>query len=222
MASIEIRLRSSAHRLLRPMRGGCTDGSTPARELEAFIARLPAEPPRIEEIKSLVARPCDACARLILPGATEYEITFSSVVFALDRTCFAAWRAHTPARAPAAREPILVIEDEPDLATTYQRLFRRMNHDVVTATRGAEALRFAAANPVALVIVDLRLPDMDGIELVRVLRARPDPPVVIVVSGFTAQTAQDAALAAGAAGYVTKPFTVAALLALIHEALGAR
>jgi two-component system KDP operon response regulator KdpE len=156
-----------------------------------------------------------------MPGATEYEITFSSAVFALHRTCFAAWRAHTPARAPAARGPILVIEDEPDLAATYQRLLRRMNHDVITATRGADALRFAAANPVALVIVDLRLPDMDGIELVRVLRARPDPPVVIVVSGFTARTAHDAALAAGAAGYLTKPFTVVALLALIREVLGA-
>jgi DNA-binding response OmpR family regulator len=116
--------------------------------------------------------------------------------------------------------PVLVIDDEVDLLRTYERLLRRMGCDVITAERGQDGLAIAQSRHVALVVVDLRLPDIDGLALVRALRARPDPPPVIVITGFGSAETRQAALDAGAAGYLGKPFSVLAFAALLRNVLG--
>ncbi|HEY7366274.1 MAG TPA: response regulator [Methylomirabilota bacterium] len=115
---------------------------------------------------------------------------------------------------------MLVIDDEVDLLQTYERLLRRMGCDVITAERGQDGLAIAQSRHVALVVVDLRLPDIDGLALVRALRARPDPPPVIVITGFGSAETRQAALDAGAAGYLGKPFSVLAFAALLRNVLG--
>ncbi len=115
---------------------------------------------------------------------------------------------------------VLVIDDEVDLLQSYERILRRLGYDVVTAACGETGLSIAQAKDVALVVVDLRLPDMDGLDVVRAIRAGPDPPPVIVITGFASAATRHAALRAGAAGYLSKPFSVLALTALVRNILG--
>jgi DNA-binding response OmpR family regulator len=70
-----------------------------------------------------------------------------------------------------------------------------------------------------LVISDLRLPDGDGLDVVRAARAIVDPPAVIVVTGYPSEETRRAALAAGATTFLSKPFAAATLLAAIRSGL---
>jgi DNA-binding response OmpR family regulator len=122
-----------------------------------------------------------------------------------------------PRSASERAGPILVIEDEPDLLTSYERLLRRLHYEVITADRGTEGLRIARSQRIRLVVTDLRLPDMDGIALIRALRAVADPPPIIVASALDSRATRSAALAAGAIAYLTKPFSVSTLKTLIQD-----
>jgi DNA-binding response OmpR family regulator len=115
--------------------------------------------------------------------------------------------------------PVLIIDDEVDLLRTYERIVRRLGYEAVTAELGQTGLEIARSREVALVIVDLKLPDKDGFDIVRAIRAAPDPPPVIVVTGFASAATRRAALEAGAVGYLSKPFSVLALAALVRDIL---
>jgi DNA-binding response OmpR family regulator len=118
-----------------------------------------------------------------------------------------------------AHGPILVVDDEEDLISTYERLLRRKGYRVVTAgTRGA-GLAIVEREPLALLITDMRLPDGDGLELVRAVRRLPDSTPAIVVTGFGSEASRAAALAAGATGYLAKPFGTAAFVSLVQNTL---
>ena len=115
---------------------------------------------------------------------------------------------------------ILVVEDEADLVVTYDRLLRREGYRVVTAASLAEGLRAIESSKPALVISDLRLPDGDGIGIIRAARALDPPSPVIVVTAFASPAARDAVLASGASAYLAKPFPASALLRLVQDELG--
>ena len=114
---------------------------------------------------------------------------------------------------------ILVVEDEADLAVTYDRLLRREGFRVVTAASRGEGLKALESAPPALVIADLRLPDGDGLDILRAARARDPQVPVIVVTAFASRAARDAALASGASAFLSKPFPASALLRLVHDEL---
>src|SRR3972149_1540438 len=113
---------------------------------------------------------------------------------------------------------ILVVEDERDIADFIGRGLIRKGHEVDTARDGEEALAFARERGPDLVVLDLMLPGMDGIEVCRRLRAASDVPIIIL-------TARDSVadkvrgLDAGADDYVTKPFVFDELLARLRAAL---
>lgn len=107
---------------------------------------------------------------------------------------------------------VLVVDDEPQILRALTINLRARHYDVVTATTGAEALSVAAARPPDLVILDLGLPDLDGVEVVRGLRGWSTAPIVIL-SGRTGSADKVTALDAGADDYLTKPFGVDELLA---------
>jgi two-component system, repressor protein LuxO len=113
--------------------------------------------------------------------------------------------------------PILVVEDEPDLAVTYDRLLRREGYRVVTAGSQVEGLKVIEAAPPALVIADLRLPDGDGLDIVRAARAHTPQIPVIVVTAFASRAARDAARASGASAFIAKPFVASMLLRHVHD-----
>jgi DNA-binding response OmpR family regulator len=120
----------------------------------------------------------------------------------------------TPART------VLVVDDEADFVTTYRRLLGREGFRVVGATTRAAALTALAEEPFAVAIVDLRLPDGDGLDVVRHARGMPVPPCAIVVTGFASKNARQAAHRAGAAAFFAKPFEAAALTARVRELAG--
>jgi DNA-binding response OmpR family regulator len=114
---------------------------------------------------------------------------------------------------------VLVVDDEADFLATYQRLLRRQGCEVITATSRAAGLAALASQPPHLVISDLRLPDGDGLDVVRAARRGLRPPAVIVVTGYPSDETRRAALAAGATTFLAKPFVAAALLAAIRSGL---
>ena len=117
------------------------------------------------------------------------------------------------------RRRVLVVDDEADFIATYERLLRRQGYDVVTATSRERGLAALANESPDLVISDLRLPDGDGLDVVRAARdARLSMPV-IVVTGYPSDDIRRAAQAAGATAFLAKPFAAAVLLAAIRSSL---
>ena len=116
--------------------------------------------------------------------------------------------------------PILVVDDEADLVTTYERLLRRQGYRVVSAGSLRTGLRVIEAEPLSLVIADLRLPDGDGLDVVRAARALPTPLPVLVATGLASRAARQAALAAGATAFLAKPFATEAFSHLVSELMG--
>jgi DNA-binding response OmpR family regulator len=115
---------------------------------------------------------------------------------------------------------VLVVEDEVDLVATYDRLLKRHGVRVVAAGSREEGLAALDGGPFILVIADLRLPDGDGLDVVRAARTRPDAPPVIVVTGFASVQSRQQALTAGATAYLAKPFSTLALTSLIQGVIG--
>ena len=115
---------------------------------------------------------------------------------------------------------ILVVDDEPQILRALRINLRVREYDVYTAATGAEALQQAARHPPDLVILDLGLPDLDGVEVIQGLRGWTTAPI-IVLSGRADSTDKVEALDAGADDYVTKPFGMDELLARMR-AVGRR
>ena len=117
---------------------------------------------------------------------------------------------------------ILIVDDEADLVTTYERLLQRRGYRVVSAGSRLDGLLVVEREPLALVVTDLRLQDGDGLDIVRAARrTTPSPTPSLVVTGFASQASRAAALAAGASGYLAKPFAAAALVSLVENTLTA-
>ena len=114
---------------------------------------------------------------------------------------------------------VLTVDDEVDLLATYGRLLKRRGYRVVTATTCAEGLRALNAEAPKLVVADIRLPDGDGLDVVRAARATPGAPPVIVVTGFGSAAAKKDAMAAGASAFLAKPFSATAFLDLVEQLL---
>ncbi len=107
---------------------------------------------------------------------------------------------------------VLVVDDEPQILRALSITLKARDYDVVTAATGTEALAVAAAQPPDLVILDLGLPDLDGVQVVRDLRGWSAAPILIL-SGRSGSADKVTALDAGADDYLTKPFGVDELLA---------
>jgi two-component system KDP operon response regulator KdpE len=113
---------------------------------------------------------------------------------------------------------ILVVDDDPHLLRALRITLSARGYDVVTAADGATALAAASRTPPDLVILDLGLPDLDGVAVAEGLRGWSTAPI-IVLSARHAELAKVDALDAGADDYVTKPFGMNELLARIRAAL---
>jgi DNA-binding NtrC family response regulator len=121
----------------------------------------------------------------------------------------------------AATQPavaILVVDDEPIVVQSLGDWFRHDGYQVDTAANAKEALRLAAAKSYDIALVDIRMPGMDGLELMeRLLRECPDLTVIIITAYASVDTAVKA-LKAGAYDYITKPFDPEELSLLIRRA----
>ena len=116
------------------------------------------------------------------------------------------------------REKILVIEDEKSISRLICSVLRKQEYEVIQAWSGKEAMMLLSSACPDLVILDLGLPDMDGMEILRELRGWSGMPV-IVVSARSHERDKVDALDAGADDYLTKPFGGGELLARVRAAI---
>jgi nitrogen regulation protein NR(I) len=113
---------------------------------------------------------------------------------------------------------ILLIEDDPGIRDTLQRILVEEGHEVAVEERGDQGLARAAEDPFNVVISDVRLPGLDGLELVRQLHtARPRLPIILITAFGTTDTAIQATKL-GAYDYVLKPFDIPEILTLVGKA----
>ncbi|HEY2042654.1 MAG TPA: response regulator, partial [Jatrophihabitans sp.] len=107
---------------------------------------------------------------------------------------------------------VLVVDDEPQIVRALAINLRARRYEVDTAASGGEALLVAAKHPPDVVLLDLGLPDMDGVDVIAGIRGWLAVPI-IVLSGRIGGSDKVAALDAGADDYVTKPFGMDELMA---------
>jgi two-component system KDP operon response regulator KdpE len=113
---------------------------------------------------------------------------------------------------------ILIVDDEPNILATLAPLLRSRGYDVTTAMTGRAALESIERDAPDLIVLDLGLPDIDGVEVTRLVRDGRATPIV-VLSARGAEGDKVRALDAGADDYVTKPFGAEELLARVRVAL---
>jgi two-component system, OmpR family, KDP operon response regulator KdpE len=118
----------------------------------------------------------------------------------------------------APRPRVLVVDDEPQIVRALKVVLREAGFEAVPAETGAEALDHAAVRPPDAAIIDLVLPDIDGIEVTRQLREWSEMPI-LVLSAIGEESEKVRALEAGADDYVTKPFGTRELVARLQAAL---
>ncbi len=113
---------------------------------------------------------------------------------------------------------ILIVDDEPQIRTFLRISLNSYGYDVIEAVRGQDGIEKCATGSPALVVLDLGLPDMDGLDVIARIREWSKVPIV-VLSVRAGEAEKVAALDRGANDYVTKPFGIAELLARIRAAL---
>jgi len=118
-----------------------------------------------------------------------------------------------------APKRILVIDDDVAVRRSCERALNHVGYEVRTVATGREGLAQATRSDVDLVMADLRLPDLDGMEVVRSLRSRRPEVVVLVITGYGTVASAVEAVKLGVSDYLEKPFTPEELSKAVGEAL---
>lgn len=117
------------------------------------------------------------------------------------------------------RETILVVDDEREVGSLLREFLEREGFSVVVASTGEEARSALRSAPVALALLDLLMPDMAGVDLMREVLSVESPPEVVIITGHGTLDSAIAAVEAGASGYILKPVDLRRLRALIGKVL---
>ena len=118
-----------------------------------------------------------------------------------------------------AGQKILVVDDEPLVTRGCQRILTEAGYDVGVAATGQDGLTRAVSGRFDLVMADLKLPDVDGMEIVRALRRKRPEVAVIVITGYGSVPSAVEAMKLGAADYIEKPFAPEEITDAISRAL---
>jgi DNA-binding NtrC family response regulator len=114
---------------------------------------------------------------------------------------------------------ILVVDDEDIVRTSCSRTLSPEGYEIRLAKNGAEGLKMASEERFDLVLTDLKMPDMDGIEVLRIIKEQWPETAVIIVTGYQTVDTAVKAIKLGAYDYIEKPFTPDALITAVREAL---
>ena len=124
-----------------------------------------------------------------------------------------------PTPASPKSKTLLIADDEPNIRRVLQAIFIKDGYEVHVAENGVKALEWASANPVSLLITDLIMPDMNGVELIQKVKQRHPTAVAIVITAYaTIKTCVDA-MRYGASDYITKPFDMDEIRAVVKRAV---
>lgn len=123
------------------------------------------------------------------------------------------------AQATEQKVSILVIDDDPTLRDALKLVFESQGYDVEVAENGGDGIKMAAARLFRVAIIDLFLPDMLGLQAIKVIRAhQPEMPIILITGNGTQQAFTDARRL-GVVGILAKPFSPTDILQLICEVL---
>lgn len=117
------------------------------------------------------------------------------------------------------KQKILIVEDDEKLLAFLARLLSSKGYAPVKADRGSQAIRLASIARPDIVILDLSLPDCSGIEVLGQLKTMDEAIQVVILTGYGSQEAVRDAMERGAFDFLTKPFEVAELCAVIQRAI---
>ena len=123
------------------------------------------------------------------------------------------------AEAKPRHARILVVDDEPSMREFLTICLRRAGHEAEAAAGGEAALARLDAHRFDLVITDLTMPGLDGMELLRRVTLRPDPPLVVMITAFATTETAVQAMKLGAYDYLVKPFDVEQIQVVVRRAL---
>ena len=132
---------------------------------------------------------------------------------------FARRGNHLLERLMSDKPDILLVEDDTELSTVVSTRLRESGYDVRTAFTGPEALERVAEKVPDLVLLDIMLPEMDGLEVCRRLRADHPLLYILMITARTEEMDRVVGLEVGADDYVTKPFSLSELVARVRSAL---
>ena len=130
-----------------------------------------------------------------------------------------------PAAAPSPRQAtdrprILVVDDESSIRDLLSKTLALAEYDVDTAPDGRSALERLRLYPYDLLIADLKMPGIDGLSVIREAKRLKANLPVIIITGYSTETAAIEAVNLGVSGYLTKPFRVPQVLAAAAKAIG--
>ena len=114
---------------------------------------------------------------------------------------------------------ILIVDDEDDILELLDVILSDEGHRVVSASNGVEALRVLAEEKVDLILTDIRMPQMNGIELLTELKNQGHHPPIVFVSGYS-DISEEEAYALGVSRFIFKPFEVKTILQTVRDLLG--
>lgn len=117
---------------------------------------------------------------------------------------------------------VLVVDDEPDVRTVCRRGLGQLGYEVVEAGSGAEAIALAHEMPFDLVVLDFKMPGMDGLETYRAVKAQLPDVIGVMITAYAAVDNAVEAVNLGLAGFVLKPFKLQDLQKIVQEALEKR
>jgi len=130
----------------------------------------------------------------------------------------------SPKPQEAVRAHVLIVEDNDLNRKLAQEILHLHGYATATAVSGEEAVELACRQAFDLILMDIQLPEMDGLEATRLLKSKPptrDVPV-LAVSALARSEDRERAMQAGCDGYLTKPYGIKALVQAIELALSAR
>jgi DNA-binding response OmpR family regulator len=111
----------------------------------------------------------------------------------------------------------LVVDDEPDVVDQVKELFELRNYTVVTATSGTKALELVKKENPNIIILDIRMPDISGIDVLKEVKKNYPKIRVIMLTGVEDDTTKNMALGLGASGYLTKPYSYSDLIEMSRK-----
>src|SRR5688500_16995293 len=114
---------------------------------------------------------------------------------------------------------ILLVDDEPHTLDALSLILRREGHTVLTATSGKDALEHLEAQDVDIILSDVKMPAMDGLSLLRQVKAGSSDVVVVMMSGHQDVTSAVEAMKDGAFDYLVKPFGKEDVIRTVQKAL---
>ena len=121
-----------------------------------------------------------------------------------------------------AASKILITDDDVDTCEILSDIFRERGYGVVTAGTGSEAVDKAGQTTFDVALIDIRLPDMEGLELIAALKGMQADMVVVMITGYASVETAVRALNEGASAYILKPLNMDEVLAAVKEALEKR